>query len=57
MNLWSKNKYNTWLVACACPHTDLKLIYREKVMSRETYALRKVVHDEESAANKEREVW
>lgn len=34
-----------------------KLIYREKVMSRETYALRKVVHDEESVANEEREVW
>jgi len=26
-------------------------------MSRETYALRKVVHDEESLANKERKVW
>lgn len=26
-------------------------------MSRETYALRKVVHDEESVANEEREVW
>lgn len=34
-----------------------KLIYREKVMCKETYAWIKIVDDDESVANKGREEW